>query len=268
MALPPSDKNAPADKAAQRKAAQDDVFMREVDDALRQDQFEGFFKRFGIPVILVVVLGLGGFGGYLWWSNHQKSVRDGNAETFIQALDDVDASNFDAANDKLAALGQDAEGGSAASAKLMRAGIALKQGRKDEAIGLYKEISGDASVPQPLRDLATVREVAAAYDTMKPQEIVDRLKPLAQPGNPWFGVAGEMTGFAYLQLDKRDLAGPLFAKIARDESQPDSLRSRTRQIAGVLGVDAIEDVIENRPGGDGSGGVGQESIAGAPIAAQ
>ncbi|WP_156842240.1 tetratricopeptide repeat protein [Novosphingobium aquimarinum] len=250
MALPPSEtpktKGALSEKAAQRKAAQDEVFLREVDDALRQDQFEGFFKRYGIPVIALIVLGLAAFGGWLWWHSDQKAKREAHAETFIKALDDVEASNLKAADDKLAVLASEANDGSAASAKLMRAGIALQNGDQKAAASLYGEVAGDDSVPQPLRDLATVRSVAATYETMKPQDVIDRLKPYTQPGNPFFGIAGEMTGFAYLKQGKENLAGPLFAKIARDESQPDSLRSRTRQIAGVLGVDAIEDVIEDK----------------------
>jgi hypothetical protein len=72
--------------------------------------------------------------------------------------------------------------------------------------------------------------------------VVDRLKPLAVPGNPWFGSAGELVGMAYLRQGKNDLAGPLFAAIAKDESVPASLRSRTRQLAGLLGYDAVVDV--------------------------
>ena len=37
----------------------------------------------------------------------------------------------------------------------------------------------DSDAPQPFRDLATIREIAAGFDKMKPQEVVDRLKPLS-----------------------------------------------------------------------------------------
>jgi hypothetical protein len=77
---------------------------------------------------------------------------------------------------------------------------------------------------------------------MKPDDVVKRLKPLAQPGKPFFGSAGELLGAAYLAQGRKDLAGPLFAAISKDKNAPASLRSRTRQLAGVLGVDAIDDV--------------------------
>ena len=81
-----------------------------------------------------------------------------------------------------------------------------------------------------------------ADEKMKPADIVTRLKPLAVPGSPFFGSAGELLGAAYLDQGRRDLAGPLFAEIAKDKNVPESLRSRSRQLAGLMGVDAIQDV--------------------------
>ena len=87
---------------------------------------------------------------------------------------------------------------------------------------------------------------------MKPEDVVVRLKPLAVPGNPWFGSAGELLGMAYLKQGHKDLAGPLFATIARDKDTPDSLRARIRQMAGLLGFDAIDDIA--KPSQDGATG--------------
>ena len=74
--------------------------------------------------------------------------------------------------------------------------------------------------------------------------MIDRLKPLAVPGNPWFGSAGELVGMAYLKQNNTALAGPLFAAIARDKDAPETLRNRVRQLAGLLGVDAIDDTAK------------------------
>ena len=83
---------------------------------------------------------------------------------------------------------------------------------------------------------------------MLPQQVVDRLKPLAVPGNPWFGSAGELVGMAYIKQGRTELAGPLFAAISRDKEAPASLRSRSRQLAGLLGVDAIDDPVKAASG--------------------
>ncbi len=244
MALRPEDpdssENKPADK---KKALQDDVFLREVDDALREDELKSFVTRYGVPLLAAIVIGLAGLGGYLWWDSSQKQAAEERGEKYIVALDELESQNLERADEQLGLVIEDSGTASAASAKLLRAGIALEQDRPKDALKIYAEVAADDSAPQPFRDLAMVREVAANFDEMEPQAVIDRLKPLAVPGSPWFGVAGELVGMAYLKQEKDDLAGPLFAKIARDEDVPQSLRGRARQLAGLLGVDAIEDVI-------------------------
>ncbi|HVR91327.1 MAG TPA: tetratricopeptide repeat protein [Novosphingobium sp.] len=243
MALRPSNPESRAEQLAKRDAAQKDVFLREVDEALRQDQMLGAMKRYGLLVGALVTLLLLGLGGYLWWGNHRDAQSAERSEKFTIALDQIEAGNLAGGATALVPL-TEGSGGSAAAAKLMQASIALEQGRQAEAIKGFAAIAADSSAPQPFRDLAAIREVATQFDTMPPQQVVDRLKPLAVPGNPWFGSAGELVGMAYLKLGKNQLAGPLFAAISRDKTAPDSLRSRARQMAGLLGVDAIDDVAK------------------------
>jgi hypothetical protein len=64
------------------------------------------------------------------------------------------------------------------------------------------------------------------------------MEPLAKPGNPWFGTAGELTAMAMIKQGKKSEAGRLFATIAADRQVPPSIRARAVQIAGSLGVDA------------------------------
>ena len=64
------------------------------------------------------------------------------------------------------------------------------------------------------------------------------MEPLAKPGNPWFGSAGELTAVALLKQGKKDEAGRLYGAIAKDRSVPDQIRARAVQVASSLGVDA------------------------------
>lgn len=248
--------------AARRQAEQSGVFMREVDDALRQDQVETFLRRYGKPLLAVIVIALLAFAGYLYWQHRQKGEAAAASEQLILALDDLDAGNAAAAQTKLAPLTQ-GDAGHAALAQLAQAGIALDKGRTEEAANLYAKVAQNGDVAQPLRDLATVREVAAGFDKLPPQTVIDRLSALAQPGNPWFGVAGELVGAAYLKQGKAAQAGPLLVKIAKDKTQPEGLRARVRQMAGQLGYDAIDDVV-SASGEDGASSDTQGAGAAAP----
>jgi hypothetical protein len=50
-----------------------------------------------------------------------------------------------------------------------------------------------------------------------------------------------MTAIAYMKMRKPQLAGPIFAAIAKDKDVPRSLQTRAVQMAGLLGVDAVSD---------------------------
>lgn len=248
MALPP----ASTDPRNRRAAAQNDVFLREVDDAVRQDEMLGAARRYGIPVLIAVVLALAALGGWLWWRNHNANTLGEQGEQFALVLDQVQAGKYDAAAAALTPLAAKPSTGVGSLAVIMRAAIAQQLSRNAEAAKGFGSLAGNGDAPQALRDLATVREIAAAFDTLPPQQVVDRLKPLAVPGNPWFGSAGEMLAMAYLKQGKRELAGPLFAAMARDTKVPDTLRGRARQLAGLLGVDAIDDVAKSPAAADGA----------------
>jgi hypothetical protein len=189
-----------------------------------------------------LVVAIVGLGGYLWWNQQQKAAAAEHGEQLALALDAVEAHNLDDGAAKLAALAKQSGDGIEAAARVMQAAVAAAQGKTPDAKRLFGEVAADKSAPQPYRDLSAIRAVAVDFDTLPPADVVARLKPLAVPGTPWFGSAGELVGIAYIKQNRRDLAGPLFASIAKDKDVPQSQRNRARQMASLLGVDAIDDV--------------------------
>lgn len=230
------DKNSPEDKADR----QEEVFMREVDDAVREDDLNNFVQKYGLWIGIFLVVGLGSLAGWIFYSNDLEEKSGIRSEEYVAAIDSVQQNNLDGAATALEPL-QDAEqDGYRAAAKLMKANIALEKQDTKAAVAGYKEIVDDSDLPKPFRDLALVRQTVAEFDELEPQQVVDRLKALAVPGNPWFGSAGEMVAISYLNMDKSDLAGPLFAQLAKDDGVPPTIRSRALQMAGQQGIDAVE----------------------------
>ena len=102
-------------------------------------------------------------------------------------------------------------------AQIMIANIAAKNG-DDEKGGCRLCKDGSRYQPAAIVPRHGVNSAdRAEFDTLAPQKIVDRLKPLSKPGHPWFGSAGEMTAIAYMKMGKDNLAGPIFAQIAKQE---------------------------------------------------
>jgi hypothetical protein len=227
---------------ATRRAAEQDVLLREVDEAVRQDELSVWLRQYGKLAIAVFVLGLAAFGGVLAWRGHSEAQREERSEKLITAFDAMGGGRIAEAKASLPPLVSQGGPAGAASARLALAAIALRENRLTDAYKQYEALIADGGTPRPYRDLATIRLASARFDELKPDEIVARLKPLAKPGNAWFGSAGELLAMAYLKQGKNDLAGPLLSQIAQDDTVPVTIRSRTRQLAGLLGYDAVTDV--------------------------
>lgn len=211
-----------------------DVFMREVDEEVRREQMMEFGRKYGVWIGVLVVLFLLVLAGGIYWRYHQQQVAGRQGEAFQAAIGDLGQGNLKQADAPLAKLATSHAAGYRAMAKFTQADIQLKNGDDKGAQATFAAIAGDTSLDKPFRDLALIRETSLQYDDLKPQQVVDRLKPLAVKGNPWFGSAGEMVGIAYMQMNRNDLAGKLFGQIAQDQTVPDSLRQRAVQMAALL----------------------------------
>lgn len=215
-----------------------DTFLREVDENLRRDQLRDMAKKYGWLLIVALVLFLAAVGGWLYWQERQRSEAAEKSEVLAQVYADIGTGKLGTAPQRLDALANEGEGAVRASALFTRAAVALEQNDRSTAISQYRQIAGDDDLPTAYRDLAQVRATSLEFDALKPEQVIERLQPLAKPGNPWFGSAGELVAMAMVKQGKRTEAGRLFASIAADQQVPDSIRARSVQIAGTLGVDA------------------------------
>jgi hypothetical protein len=215
-----------------------DTFVREVDENLRRDQMRDFFRKNGSWLIVAVVLFLAASGGLIWWRSHQVQRSGVEVETLAEIYKNIGSGNMAQAPQQLDGLAKSGSKAVRASALFARAALALQQGDARLATNTYKSIAGDSGLPDPYRHAALIRQTALEFDQLKPDEVISRLEPLAKPGEPWFGTAGEMTALAMIKQGRKQEAGQLFAAIAKDNTVPETTRARAVQVAGTLGVDA------------------------------
>ena len=215
-----------------------DLFLQEVEENYRRDQLRDIAKNYGKWIVLAVILFLAGVGGWLYWQDRQRAEAARQSEELMAIYNDIGAGKLANVPQRLDALVDARSDAVRASALFTRAAVAIEQGDRKLATAKYQEAAADGGLPKPYRDLALIRQTALEFDGMKPEDVIARLKPLAEPGNPWFGSAGELTAMAYLKQGRKAEAGRLFAAIAADAQVPESMRSRAVQIAGTLGVDA------------------------------
>ena len=214
-------------------------FLREVDENLRRDQARDFAKKYGGWLIAAVVLFLAAVGGWLYWQQYQQKQAEAQSEELTKIYTQIGAGQTKQAQQGLQGLESSGNSVVRTLALLTEAAVALDANDKATAIAKYNAVANDSRAPQPYRDVALIRSVGMQFDQMKPEDVISRLQPLTKPGEPWFGTAGELTAMAYIKQGNKSAAGKLFAAIAADNNAPPTLRSRSAQIAGTLGVDAV-----------------------------
>jgi len=219
-----------------------EAFFREVDEEVRRDQMLGFFNRYGRLLAALLVVALAALAGWLWWKGHQAHVAGLDSELLAPALSTMEQGAPPADPKALNEVAASPRDGYHALGGLALADVAGMKGNAAQAAGQLSALAADGRVPQALRDLATIRAVAAQFDTLPPAQVIDRLKLLAMPGTPWFGSAGELTALAHLKLGHKEQAAKLLAAIARDTTAPATLRGRAAGLATTLGerVDPVD----------------------------
>ena len=219
-----------------------ETFLREVDENLRRDQMRDFAKKYSGLIIGAMVLFLAAAGGFIYWQDYKQKQSEKQVEQLAQTFTDIGAGKASTAPAQLDELSNSGSKAVRATALFARAAVALQKNDTKLATAKYGEIANDKSLPQPYRDAALIRQTALEFDSLKPEQVIARMEPLAKTGNPWFGSAGEMTAMALIKQGKNAEAGKLFGDMAKDKQVPDTLRARFVQIASTLGVDVSSDM--------------------------
>ena len=233
MALPPS-------------GITDEAFVREVDEEYRRDRMVSIWQSYGRWIIAAVVLALVALGLYIYMGHRAHQAAGVQGERYDAAIRLVEENQPDKAMPEFEKLAKEGEEGYAALSRITQGNLLLQKGDVKGAAAKFAEVAATTAYPQPYRDLALLRQTSTEFDTLKPEQVIDRLKGLAVPTSPWFGTAGEMVAASYLKQGKRGDAGKLYGQIAQGgENVPESIRQRAVTLAGVLGVDAIDQSTGN-----------------------
>jgi hypothetical protein len=245
LATTPTDPRNPATRAdpqnpQTRADPRDDAFIREVDEAYREDEFKKFISQWGRWILLAIGLGLAGLGGFLFWQAEQARKVEALSEQFSQALAKVDSGATTEAVASLAGIAKGDNPSYRSLAAMTEAGIALNGGDADKAAAAFRRVADDPKVAQPLRDAATMKLLRVEFDKLPPAEVLKRTAPFLSGDNPWFPVAGEMAALAHVKAGEPAKAGPIFYRIAADERAPTSMRARAEQMAAALGQDVTK----------------------------
>jgi hypothetical protein len=246
----------------------DAALLQEVDEAVRKDRLDTIVQNYGRWIIGGVLAALLAFGGYLYWGHRQDSARGEQAEELLASFEKLNSNQPRAAATELEKIAADGDPAYRAVAMMQQANIKAQTGDLKAAAALMAKIAADTKLDQSLRDLALIRQTALEYDSLKHEVVIARMKPLVDakdPASSWFASAAELSATAHYQLGQFEQAGALYGRIAKLPGVAKSLQSRSVQMAGMLGVDAVADRADESVAKDQKGNAAPKAAAAAPV---
>jgi len=226
----PARKDAP--DALERE---DQLFIQEVNEELKQEQYQKLWKKYGryfVGVAVVVILGV---AGWQYLRQQERKAHETASIRYFAALTAAKAGKNADASKLLTSVAGDTGGGYDALARLRRASLFANEGEMKAAATEYRQLADDEKAPKVFRELGMLLWGLSALDTAPPKEAIARLKPLAADTSPWRYSARELVALFTDRAGQRKDAIAQFQRLAKDTKAPETIRSRAREMVAILG---------------------------------
>jgi len=212
----------------------DDSFIREVNEEYRQDQAKALFDRYGfwaIGAAIIIVLAVGGWRGYDYWQSKRAAL---SGDAFSKALTLANDGKTGEAIQAFGDLEKNGHGAYPVLARLRAATALADKGDYKGAVASFDSVAADKSVPQSIRDLASLRAAYLLVDHGSYADVAKHAEALTDDSNPLRFSAREALGLAAWKNGKNGDALKLFDAISGEATAPAGIRQRANLMAELI----------------------------------
>jgi len=193
--------------------------MNEIDDDLRRQKLEEFWQENRNWIIGGILLAICSTAGMTWWRSYDYQNNLVQTQGLIQAIEDGDAG-------KLGAYAGTSNANHAALARLVEAGLLVRDGKTADAVKAYDEIGNAMGVEPALRDLGHLLSIGQRLNTDAPQKLHGEIEKLSGEGDTYRYSALEMDALLYAREKNMKTAIDRLAIITTAADAPDDVRTR------------------------------------------
>lgn len=223
----------------------DEIFS-EVDNELRAERLRQLAKRFGLVGIGIAILAGAGFGGWEYHVSQEHARAEQASLIYLKGLHDsgsdsgiagLTAPLTDVQKKALASLqkmGQTAQPGIAALARLRVAAADASHGKLQDALATWDALSQDARLDQNMRDLAALLWCQWQTEYGDPATVRSRLSLLTGKNGTYAPLANELLASLDIRTGQTQAARERLEKMSQDYSAPDGVRMRANALLQTL----------------------------------
>ena len=218
-----------------RGSVNTDEFIREVDEAVRQDQWLKLWKRYGnyaVAAALAVVIGTSAGVGWRAW---QQSERHEEARRYAAAQQLLAEDKPAEAARAFAALADDAGGGYRVLARLRAAEAQAQAGDPAAATAILDQLAANDEAEPVYRSLGELLAAQHEFDDVPPSAVLAELEPLVGMDDPWRYSALELRALAQMESGDIAAARQTLDDLLADPLTPPDLGRRAAELLAFLG---------------------------------
>lgn len=250
-----------------RGSAQSDEFIREVDEAVRQDRWQKLWKEYGSYVIGAVLAVVIGTAAGVGWRSWQASQRQAEADRYAAAMALLRQDQPAEAAAAFRALAQDSSRGYGVLARLQAAQALGEAGDEQGKIATLDQLASDDAAAPLYRDLGGLLALQEQFGETAPDALTDALARYTGPDNPWRYSALELTALAQIQAGETSAARETLTDLVGDPRTPPSLGRRANELLSSLGG-PLESPPDAGEVSEGEAGEGLAEPPAAPVEAE
>ena len=218
-----------------RDSGNSDEFIREVDEAVRQDRWLTVWKQYNAYIIAAVSAVVIGVAANVGWQSYQDNQRSANARELADATtllaEDKPAEAAVAFN----ALAERAGGGVAVVARLRAAEAEKQAGNAEAKLALLDGLANDGDAEVLYQRLAGLLASQETFDASDAEAMIGLLDQAATPDNPWRASLLELRAMAEMKAGRTEEARATLETLLNGEGTPANLARRATELLSALG---------------------------------
>jgi len=225
-----------------RGSGQSDEFIREVDEAVRQDRWLKLWKQYGAYVVAAALAVVIGSAAGVGWRAWQDSKRQDEAERYMAAIELLRQERPVEAAEALGALARDSSSGYAVLARLQAAQALGEAGDSAGKLNMLGQLTQDTAAARLYRDLGELLAAQEQFAAAGQDDVASQLTRLAAADGPWRYSALELSALAQLRAGETEAARATLALLVEDPRTPPNLGRRAAELLSALGGPSDPDV--------------------------
>ena len=218
-----------------RNSGNSDEFIREVDEAVRQDRWLELWKQYNVYIVGVALAVVIGSAGSVGWQSYQQSQRAANAKALADATTLLAQDKPAEAAAAFVALAESAGGGVAVVARLRAAEAEKQAGNGEAKLALLDGLAGDGDVAPLYQRLANLLAQQESFNDSDAEAMITELDRAAAPDNPWRASLMELKAIAQMKAGRTEEARATLETLLEGEGMPANLQRRANELLSALG---------------------------------